>query len=110
MRKGKITDDVGALFREVERISRLNHGGHYTIYSFTSGYRGFYGTVVDLERLPLDELSLFPHYCTLRELLVGMIANPERFNALAMKLHREVFIERFGITPQTFDMYAEAGR
>lgn len=47
-------------------IAEKYFGGHYTIYKFTTGYKGCYGTLNDDVR---DELNALPNFDTLLEVL-----------------------------------------
>lgn len=68
---------VEDLLEWVASIAKSFTGGHYTILRFTTNYRGFYGTPSDNIREELDDSLAFS---TLRELLVAMITNPDKFN------------------------------
>jgi hypothetical protein len=60
--------DVNELMSTVCTIATLKYDGHFTILSFTTNFKGSFGTV--LEREDISELSPF---LSLKELLIDMI-------------------------------------
>ena len=67
--------DIGKLLELVEDLANENHDGHYTIYSFTTNYRGCFGTVLEID--DTEKLEAFP---TLRALLVDMLVEEKSIN------------------------------
>jgi len=60
--------DVNELMSTVCTIATLKYNGHFTILSFTTNYRGSFGTVT--EREDIENLNPF---LSLREVLTYMI-------------------------------------
>lgn len=69
MNKRKIDQmDVNELMSTVCTIATLKYNGHFTILSFTTNYKGSFGTVT--EREDIDQLTPCE---SLKELLLEMI-------------------------------------
>ena len=64
---------------EVQQIADLQHGGHYTIFRFTSHWKAMWGTPTSNVR---TELTHMAPYNTMEEALVGLIYQEDRRLAL----------------------------
>ena len=60
--------DVNELMSTVCTIATMKYDGHFTILSFTTNFKGSFGTVI--EREDIEALSPF---LSLKELLINMI-------------------------------------
>ncbi len=69
---------LGALVQAVEEIAKDRFDGHYSLFSFTTNYKGCFGTPHDwnVMREALDRL---PVHDTLEELLFFMAEAPEKY-------------------------------
>lgn len=64
------------LFEWCESIAKTISDGHITIFRFTTNFKGFFGTPNDDLR---DTLYISPSFSNIRELLICMISNPDKF-------------------------------
>lgn len=77
------------LLIEVEKIASEQFGGHYTIFKFSTNYKGFFGTPDgDTLRTVLENSSAWK---SLNDLLYAMISNPKYFNAYEMDEREEKY-------------------
>ncbi len=68
------------LLKHVQQIAKQKHGNHFTLFSFTTHFKGMYGTP-DFQNM--GEFSSFiaslPAYKTMEELLYMMAETPHSF-------------------------------
>ena len=70
--------NTGELIKEVEKIAKEKYDGHYTIFSFTTSYKGFFQTPpLDYFGEDYERLRETKGYSTLDDLLQSMISNPK---------------------------------
>ena len=63
------------LIEKVEKIAKERFDGHYSIFSFTTNYKGCFGTIEYGE-----DYMLMEDHDTLESLLEAMIANPDEYD------------------------------
>lgn len=70
------------LFNQLESIANKKYGGHYTIYKFTTHYKGVFGTLSEdgFEDIR-DKIKKLNPFDKLDVLLEAMILNDNYFNA-----------------------------
>ncbi|WP_018461127.1 hypothetical protein [Thermus oshimai] len=69
-----IADKLRLVRRRAEAIA----DGHFTLFSFTTGYKGCYGTLAPIDDLAYRVIQALPGFPTLEELLDWMLTAPER--------------------------------
>lgn len=80
---------LSELIAAVERIANARYDGHYTIFSFTTEYKGCFGTPDRLNHFDKshsesyyelqDDIAASPSHGSLLELLYAMAEHPERY-------------------------------
>jgi len=68
---------IGDLFKMIEYIAEEDWDGHYTIFKFTTNFRGCFGSVNTI-----NDINKFPPFDDLRTLLLYMITKQPRFDDL----------------------------
>lgn len=67
-------DELTQLFERVEQIAAREHDGHYTLFRFTTGYKGAFGTPnLDNAGAGRRQVRMLPSFKTLPELLRWML-------------------------------------
>jgi hypothetical protein len=95
-----VMKDLESLLNEVEEISKEIASHHYTIFRFSSHFKGAFGTP---DRLRL-ELPHLPCFGTLRELLIWMIGEQVNFwdieteNIEGFRIHNGVYYKEEDFT------------
>lgn len=71
------------LIKQIEEIADKKYDGHYTIYRFTTHYKGVFGTLMEQGKgnTIRDQLNTLPSFLTLEELLYWMVEYETKFNA-----------------------------
>ncbi len=70
-----------ALVRQVELIAADKYDGHYTVYRFTTHYKGVFGTLMERNISIREQLKDLPSFKTLDELLYWMVEKEPELNA-----------------------------
>ena len=60
----------------VQKIAKVLTNGHFTIFSFTTNFRGMYGTPSSLRS---NDLTAMSEHTTLESLLTDMAENPKKY-------------------------------
>ena len=63
----------------VDDIAREKYGGHFCIFSFTTSYKGCFGTIHDI--VFRETLNILPEHNSMKDLLTAMATHPENFDA-----------------------------
>lgn len=59
---------------QVKTKAKVLQDGHYSVFCFTDGYRGFYGTFAEICDFRNYLLST-PYFLTIEDLYINMLAN-----------------------------------
>ena len=78
-----------ALVRQVEIIAADKYDGHYTVYRFTTHYKGVFGTLMESNVSIRDKLKDLPSFKTLDELLYWMVEKEPELNAYSDFLSKQ---------------------
>ena len=78
-----------ALVRQVEIIATDKYDGHYTVYRFTTHYKGVFGTLMESNVSIRDKLKDLPSFKTLDELLYWMVEKEPELNAYSDFLSKQ---------------------
>lgn len=71
-------DKTKNLLKIIRMYAEKHTDGHYSLFSFTGNYKGCFGTIYP-EVLGFNAfLQWLPSYPTFKQLLKGMIKNPQR--------------------------------
>lgn len=70
-----------ALVKQVENIALDKYDGHYTVYRFTTHYKGVFGTLMESSISIREQLKDLPSFKTLDELLYWMVEKEPELNA-----------------------------
>lgn len=70
-----------ALVKQVENIAAEKYDGHYTVYRFTTHYKGVFGTLMESNVSIRDKLKDLPAFKTLDELLYWMVEKEPELNS-----------------------------
>ena len=89
------------LFLKVRAVAEKKFGGHFTIFKFTTHYKGMFGTI-DVDALTgRQQIRDLPGFMTLQEALSWMLKNqvgPDHFD-----INRIVLGVRIGVLAETLD-------
>lgn len=69
------------LVKQVEEIAASKYDGHYTVYRFTTHYKGVFGTLMETKVSIREQLKNLPSFATLDELLYWMVEKETELNA-----------------------------
>lgn len=69
------------LVKHVEQIAADKYDGHYTVYRFTTHYKGVFGTLMETKVSIREQLKDLPSFKTLDELLYWMVEKETELNA-----------------------------
>lgn len=69
------------LVKQVEEIAAEKYDGHYTVYRFTTHYKGVFGTLMESNISIREQLKDLPSFKTLDELLYWMVEKEPELNA-----------------------------
>ena len=78
-----------ALVRQVENIALDKYDGHYTVYRFTTHYKGVFGTLMESNISIREQLKDLPSFKTLDELLYWMVEKEPELNAYSDFLSKQ---------------------
>lgn len=67
------------LLKQVQRIAETSFDGHFTILSFTTGWKAAFGTVDVDTGNGRDQIWSLPNFRTLKEALDWMVSTTQRF-------------------------------
>lgn len=78
-----------ALVRQVENIALDKYDGHYTVYRFSTHYKGVFGTLMESNISIREQLKDLPSFKTLDELLYWMVEKEPELNAYSDFLSKQ---------------------
>lgn len=78
-----------ALVKQVENIALDKYDGHYTVYRFTTHYKGVFGTLMESSISIREQLKDLPSFKTLDELLYWMVEKEPELNAYSDFLSKQ---------------------
>jgi hypothetical protein len=77
------------LVKQVEEIAAEKYDGHYTVYRFTTHYKGVFGTLMESNISIREQLKDLPSFKTLDELLYWMVEKEPELNAYSDFLSKQ---------------------
>lgn len=76
----KAETKLGPLVSVVEEIAKCRFDGHFSLFSFTTNYKGCFGTPQRLDGYgDDDEIEGLPAHASLEELLYYMVERPDDY-------------------------------